>query len=214
MGGMRALEWAATYPERVRRLLLLASPAASSAQQIAWAAPQLHAIRSDPYWHGGDYYDRPGPGPVTGMGIARRIAHITYRGATEFDERFGRNPQDGEDPMAGGRFAVESYLDHHAVKLARRFDAGSYVVLTQAMNTHDVGRGRGGVAQALRRVTARTMVAGVSSDFLYPLAQQQELADGIPGADEVRVIESASGHDGFLTEIDQVSVLIKELLAQ
>ncbi len=148
------------------------------------------------------------------MGIARRIAHITYRGATEFDERFGRNPQDGEDPMAGGRFAVESYLDHHAVKLARRFDAGSYVVLTQAMNTHDVGRGRGGVAQALRRVTARTMVAGVSSDFLYPLAQQQELADGIPGADEVRVIESASGHDGFLTEIDQVSVLIKELLAQ
>ncbi len=214
MGGMRALEWAATYPERVRRLLLLASPAASSAQQIAWAAPQLHAIRSDPYWHGGDYYDRPGPGPVTGMGIARRIAHITYRGATEFDERFGRNPQDGEDPMAGGRFAVESYLDHHAVKLARRFDAGSYVVLTQAMNTQDVGRGRGGVAQALRRVTARTMVAGVSSDFLYPLAQQQELADGIPGADEVRVIESASGHDGFLTEIDQVSVLIKELLAQ
>ena len=214
MGGMRALEWAATYPERVRRLLLLASPAASSAQQIAWAAPQLHAIRSDPYWHGGDYYDRPGPGPVTGMGIARRIADITYRGATEFDERFGRNPQDGEDPMAGGRFAVESYLDHHAVKLARRFDAGSYVVLTQAMNTHDVGRGRGGVAQALRRVTARTMVAGVSSDFLYPLAQQQELADGIPGADEVRVIESASGHDGFLTEIDQVSVLIKELLAQ
>ena len=212
MGGMRALEWAATYPERVRRLLLLASPAASSAQQIAWAAPQLHAIRSDPYWHGGDYYDRPGPGPVTGMGIARRIAHITYRGATEFDERFGRNPQDGEDPMAGGRFAVESYLDHHAVKLARRFDAGSYVVLTQAMNTHDVGRGRGGVAQALRRVTARTMVAGVSSDFLYPLAQQQELADGIPGAAEVRVIESASGPTG--SPRSTASVLIKELLAQ
>ncbi|KUP97446.1 homoserine O-acetyltransferase MetX [Thermobifida cellulosilytica] len=213
MGGMRALEWAASHPEQVRRLLLLASPAASSAQQIAWAAPQLHAVRSDPHWHGGDYYDRPGPGPVAGMGIARRIAHITYRGATEFDARFGRAAQDGEDPMGDGRFAVESYLDHHAAKLARRFDAGSYVVLTQAMNTHDVGRGRGGVAAALRRVTARTLVGGVSSDHLYPLAQQQELAEGIPGADRVRVIESEAGHDGFLTEIDQVSILIKELLA-
>lgn len=212
MGGMRALEWAVGHPERVARLLLLACPAATSAQQIAWAAPQLHAIRSDPGWHGGDYHDRPGPGPVAGLGIARRIAHVTYRGAEEFDERFGRAAQADEDPLSGGRFAVESYLDHHAAKLARRFDAASYVVLTTAMNTHDVGRGRGGVTRALGRVSAHTVVGGVDSDHLYPLAQQKELADGIPGADEARLIESAAGHDGFLVEIDQVAVLVKELL--
>ncbi|TDQ53093.1 homoserine O-acetyltransferase MetX [Actinorugispora endophytica] len=213
MGGMRALEWAAGHPGRVARLLLLACPAASSARQIAWAAPQLHAVRSDPDWHGGDYHDRPGPGPVAGLGIARRIAHITYRGAGELDERFGRLAQDGEDPMGGGRFAVESYLDHHAAKLARRFDAGSYVLLTEAMNTHDVGRGRGGVPRALGRVAARTVVGGVGSDHLYPLARQEELAAGIPGADGLRLIDSAAGHDGFLVEIDQVAALVKELLA-
>src|SRR5690606_8903722 len=126
--------------------------------------------------------------------------------------RFGRRPQGSEDPWRGGRFAVESYLDHHADKLVRRFDAGSYIVLTETMNGHDVGRGRGGIAAALRRVTARTLVAGVDSDRLYPLYQQEELAAGIPGADRVRVIESPAGHDGFLIEIEQVGALIEELL--
>ncbi|MDA8369110.1 MAG: homoserine O-acetyltransferase [Nocardiopsaceae bacterium] len=210
MGGMRALEWAATHPGRVDRALLLACSAAASAQQIAWASPQLHAIRADSCWHNGDYYDRPGPGPHAGLGVARRIAQVTYRGAEEFDGRFGRAPQEGEGP--NGRFAVESYLDHHAAKLVRRFDAGSYVVLTEAMNAHDVGRGRGGIAEGLRRVTARTVVAGVSSDHLYPLAQQAELAAGIPGAGDLRIIDSSHGHDGFLIETEQVGALIKELL--
>ena len=214
MGGMRALEWAATQPSRVERLCLLACPAATSAEQIAWAAPQLAAIRTDPGWRGGDYHDAPpGHGPHVGLGNARRIAHLSYRSALELGTRFGRAPQEGEDPWSGGRYAVESYLDHHAAKLVRRFDAASYVRLTELMNAHDVGRGRGGVAAGLARVTARTVVAGVSSDRLYPLAQQEELAAGIPGADGVRVIDSPYGHDGFLIEAPVVDAMIGELLA-
>ena len=213
MGGMRALEWAATEPERVERLFLLASPAATSADQIGWCAPQLAAIRSDPGWRGGDYYDAPpGQGPHLGLGVARRMAHLSYRSAYELAERFGRAPQDGEHPWTGGRYAVESYLDHHAAKLVRRFDAGSYVRLTEMMNAHDVGRDRDGTAAALARVTARTLVAGISSDRLYPLEQQAELVAGIPGAGELRVIDSPYGHDSFLIEAPTVGTLLTELL--
>jgi homoserine O-acetyltransferase len=212
MGGMRALEWAVAQPDRTAALLLLAAPAAASAEQIAWSAAQLHAIRSDPNWRGGDYHDAAaGSGPHAGLGLARRLAHITYRSEPELRARFGRAPQSGEDPWQGGRYAVESYLDHHADKLVRRFDAASYVVLAEAMNAHDVGRGRGGIAAALRRVTATTLVAGVDSDRLYPLAQQAELAAGIPHADRLRVVESPYGHDGFLIEVEQVGALVREL---
>jgi homoserine O-acetyltransferase len=211
MGGMRALEWAVSYPRRTGALLLLATTAAASAEQIAWAAAQLHAIRSDPHWHGGHYHDT-GRGPHAGLGVARRIAHVTYRSEPELQARFGRSPQDAEDPWHGGRYRVESYLDHHAAKLVRRFDAGSYVVLTEAMNSHDIGRGRGGVRAALRRVTAPALVAGVGSDRLYPPAQQAELAAGIPTADRPRLIESPYGHDGFLIETEQVAALVGELM--
>ena len=212
MGGMRALEWAASEPSRVERLMLLASPAASSADQIGWASPQIAAIRADPGWHGGDYHHLPaGEGPHRGLGVARRIAHLSYRSGHELATRFGRVPQEGEDPFHGGRYAVESYLDHHAAKLVRRFDAASYVRLTEMMNAHDVGRGRGGVPAALAGVSARTTVVGISSDRLYPVAQQEELAAGIPGA-RLEVIESPYGHDGFLIEWETVSRLVGELL--
>ncbi|MFE7209588.1 homoserine O-acetyltransferase [Streptomyces sp. NPDC001698] len=211
MGGMRALEWAVSYPERTGGLLLLATTAAASAEQIAWANVQLHAIRSDPHWRGGHYHDT-GRGPDAGLGLARRLAHVTYRSEPELQLRFGRSSQGAEHPWHGGRYQVESYLDHHAGKLVRRFDAASYVVLTEAMNAHDAGRARGGVRAALRRVTAPTLVAGVDSDRLYPLAQQAELADGIPHADRLRVIESPYGHDGFLIETEQVGRLVRELL--
>ncbi|WP_409490391.1 homoserine O-acetyltransferase [Amycolatopsis sp. cmx-11-12] len=211
MGGMRALEWAVSEPDRVAALLVLVSTAQASADQIAWAAPQLHAIRSDPGWHGGDYHDIPGGGPHAGLGIARRIAYVTYRSEGELSQRFGRRYQDGEDPLSGGRFAIESYLDHHAGKLSRRFDAGSYVVLTESMNTHDVGRGRGGVANALGRITARTVAAGVDSDRLYPLYQSQAIADAVTGA-EFAVINSPYGHDSFLIETEQIAKLVRLLL--
>ena len=151
MGGMRAVEWAVTHPDDVDRCIVLASTAYATADQIAWCQPQLLAIRNDPDFAGGDYYEGH-TRPDTGLGLARRIAHITYRTETELGTRFGREPQLGEDPLRAGdrgRFAVESYLDHHAGKLARRFDANSYVVLTEAMNSHDVGRDRGGLEAAL-----------------------------------------------------------------
>ena len=204
-GGMRALEWAVEHPARVERLLLLATSAAASAEQIALSATQIDAIRADPAYFDGDYYDGP-QGPLQGLDLARRIAHISYRSEYELAQRFGRDVQDD------GRFAVESYLQHHGAKLVSRFDANSYVVLSAAMNSHDVGRDRGGVAAALGRITARTVVAGIDSDRLYPLHQQQELADGIPGADALDVVKSDHGHDGFLVESDQVGELARRLL--
>uniref|UniRef100_A0AAU1M4C3 Homoserine O-acetyltransferase n=1 Tax=Streptomyces sp. NBC_00148 TaxID=2903626 RepID=A0AAU1M4C3_9ACTN len=213
MGGMRALEWAVSRPERTGSLLVLAAPAASSAEQIAWGSTQIAAIRSDPGWRGGGYHDAPpGSGPHQGLGLARRIAHVTYRSEPELAARFGRRAQPGELPSLGGRYQVESYLDHHAAKLVRRFDAGSYVVLTEAMNAHDVGRGRGGVARALRRADMPALIAGIDSDRLYPPAQQAETAALLPGADGLRIVESPYGHDGFLIETDQVGSLVRELL--
>ncbi|MEU3411907.1 MULTISPECIES: homoserine O-acetyltransferase MetX [unclassified Streptomyces] len=211
MGGMRAVEWAVSYPARTGALLLLATTAAASAEQIAWAHLQVRAIRADPYWQGGDYHDT-GRGPHAGLELARGLAHVTYRSEPELQVRFGRLPQGVEDPWRGGRYQVQSYLDHHAAKLVRRFDAASYVVLTEAMNAHDVGRGRGGARAALRRVTTPTLVAGVDSDRLYPPAQQAELAALIPGADRLRLVESPYGHDGFLIEARQVAALVRELL--
>jgi homoserine O-acetyltransferase/O-succinyltransferase len=203
MGGMRALEWAVALPERVAALFVLASGARATADQIGTQTTQQAAVRADPRWAGGDY-DRSDP-PVDGLGVARRIAHLTYRSDVELEARFGGAVQDD------GRFAVASYLDHHAAKLAGRFDAGSYVLLTESMNTWDVGRGRGGVAAALGRVSARALVAGVDSDRLYPLALQQEIADGI--GVPLQVISSPYGHDGFLVETEAVGTLLRDLLA-
>jgi homoserine O-acetyltransferase len=202
MGGMRALEWAVATPHRVETLFFLASGAVATADQIGTQTTQQAAIRADPRWAGGDF-DRAHP-PVDGLGVARRIAHLTYRSGLELGERFGTRVQDD------GRFAVASYLDHHADKLSRRFDAGSYVLLTEAMNSWDVGHGRGGVAAALSRVTARSVVAGVDSDRLYPIALQQQVADalGVP----LQVISSPYGHDGFLIEVGAVGALLRDLL--
>ncbi|WP_328334768.1 homoserine O-acetyltransferase [Kribbella sp. NBC_00382] len=205
MGGMRAIEWPLLYPERVDTAIVLASTGYASAEQIAWCSPQLAAIESDPAWHQGDYYDTK-TAPTTGLGIARRIAHVTYRSEYELATRFGRNPQ------GDGRFAVESYLDHHADKLATRFDAGSYVVLTKAMNSHDIGRNRGGLTKALKTLKSRLVVAAVDSDRLYPSRLSAELIDAKPDAGPLHLIKSPYGHDGFLIELDQVGALIAETL--
>nr|WP_235915406.1 homoserine O-acetyltransferase [Puerhibacterium puerhi] len=216
MGGLRALEWALMGPEagiEVRGLAAIATTAQTSADQIAWAHPQLAAIRLDPRWNGGDYYDAPdGEGPHAGLGVARQIAHTTYRSAHELDARFGRLPQGGEDPLTDGRYAVQSYLDHHGDKLARRFDANSYLVLTESMLTHDLGRDRGGVEAALSQVTARTLVVAVDSDRLFPPAQSARIAAWVPGAEGLRIITSDHGHDGFLIEFDQLGPIVREFL--
>ncbi len=210
MGGMRALEWAVMCPDRVRGLLVLSAAAEAHADQIAWTRAQIAAITEDAAWNGGDYHLSPGGGPRAGLGVARRIAHTTYRSAAELTSRFGRTAQQGEDPRGSGRFAVESYLDYHAGKLVDRFDPASYVLLSQAMNLHDVWHGRD--TTALDRVTANVLVAGVDTDRLYPWEQQHRLAELLGRPDALRMISSAHGHDGFLVEVDQVSALITELL--
>lgn len=207
MGGMRSAEWVAGFPERTRAATVLAACARSSADQIAWGRTQALAIEQDPGFEGGDYYGR-GPGPVAGLGLARRIAHTTYRSADELGLRFGQEAQHGEQPLDGGRFAVESYLDHHAGKLAARFDAGSYLVLTRAMATHDIGRGRGGIERVLRDFRGNLLVAGVDSDRLFPLQQSIEFAQA-HGREPAHVITSPCGHDGFLIETTQVAELIR-----
>ena len=215
LGGMRVLEWMVRYPERVRSGLVLGTTAAVTADEIGTHEVQLSAIRSDPRFNGGDFYDAPdGEGPHVGMGIARRIAHLTYRSERELADRFGRNAQPGEDPYAGGRFEVSSYLDHHADKLARRFDANTYIALTDAMSLFDLGRGRGGVQQALSAITAPLTVVAIDSDRLFPQRLQEELVEFTPGADGLHVVNSLFGHDGFLVEDDQVATFVAHSLAR
>lgn len=218
MGGLRVLEWAILGPEAgitVESVAVIASGAQTSGDQIAWAHPQLGAIRADPQYRGGDYYDVPDDqGPHVGLGIARQIAHATYRSARELDERFGRLPQGGEDPFTDGRYAVQSYLDHHGDKLSRRFDANSYVVLTESMLTHDLGRDRGGVDAALGQITARALVVAVDTDRLFLPEHSARIAQGIPGAQPLRLLHSEFGHDGFLIEFDQLGPMVTQFLGE
>jgi homoserine O-acetyltransferase/O-succinyltransferase len=215
MGAMRVLEWLVGYPGTAASALVLAVGATATGDQIGTQTAQLRAITGDPRWRGGDYYEAAaGEGPHVGLGLARRIAHLTYRSADELQARFGNAQQSGENPLGDGRFAVQSYLDHHAAKLARRFDAGTYVVLTDAMNTYDVGRNRGGTAAALSTIQVPVVVAGVDSDRLYPLGLQRELAQLIATTvGGLRVVHSDYGHDGFLIERDAVGSLVRETLA-
>lgn len=213
MGGQRALEWAVSFPDRVPRAVVIACGAQATAEEIALCSLQIRAIRADPTFRGGDYYDAPlGNGPWRGMSIARGIGQVSYRSELELDGRFGRGHQGDEQPLEGGRYAIESYLEYHGEKLAQRFDANTYITLSRAMNTHDVGRGRGGIRAALARIGAEVTLAGISSDRLYPLRLQEELADLIPRASKVHVIESLDGHDGFLTEAEQVAAIIAPAL--
>jgi homoserine O-acetyltransferase len=211
MGGARALEWAVSHPEHLRAALLLAVGARATADQIGTQSAQIAAIKADPNWQGGDYH-RSGRAPVAGLDIARRFAHLTYRGEIELDTRFANEAQGDEDPATGGRYAVQSYLEHQGAKLVSRFDAGSYAVLTEALSRHDVGRGRGGVAAALRRCPVPAVVAGITSDRLYPLRLQQELADLLPGCSGLQVVDSIYGHDGFLLETEAVGELVRQTL--
>ena len=219
MGGMQVIEWAVMFPDRVRSFVSLASCMASSAQQIAWSAVGRTALALDPGWRGGDYYDAaPGDGPHKGLAIARAIAQITYRSDDVFQERFDRDLVDPLDAFRlWDRFQIESYLDYHGVKLVRRFDANSYLVLNKAMDLHDIARGRGGVNAAIARVQAPALVVSISSDTLYPPHLQRELHEALIAAGrrcEYHTIDSPQGHDGFLLEFDHIGPLVADFLAE
>jgi homoserine O-acetyltransferase len=190
LGGMVAMEFAATYPGLVRNVVVLAAPAQHPASAIAWSHIQRRAIAA-----AGD----------DGLEIARMIAMMTYRTAGELADRFGRDQHDG------GGFAVERYLSRQGEKLRARFDVHTYLTLLDAMDSHDVGRGRGGVANALRAVKGRIIGVGIPGDLLYDPHLDVRRWTEVAGA-EYREIESAKGHDGFLLEGAQVSALLREVL--
>jgi len=217
MAGMHALELAIEYPDRINRLGVLAAPPYSTADQIALNTVQLEAIRSDDNFAGGWYYEaKPGFGPHRGLALARRMALLNYRSPQELNERFGRSWQSQVSPLTEqGKYAVESYLDFHGNKFVRRFDANSYITLVSAMNSHDVGRGRNSVVEALHQIKCPTLVLGIENDRLFPLSGQKLIADSVGGplvGGELQVIQSEFGHDGFLIETQAVGSRLKQLL--
>jgi homoserine O-acetyltransferase len=219
MGGMQVLEWAATYPRRVGSVIPIATCLQSTAQQIAWGMIGRRAIALDPHWNGGDYYDAPdGEGPGAGLSVARQVAQVTFRSDNVFTERFGRGINDrssGEGFGLWGEFQVESYLAYHGEKLARRFDTNSYLVISKAMDLHDIARGRQSVEAALRGFTGPCLSIGVSSDMLYPSYQQRQIADAFIAAGvaaDYLEIGSPHGHDAFLMETEQVGAPIARFL--
>ena len=217
MGGMHALEYELMFPGSARTLGLIATTAITSADQIGVNSVQLEAIRVDPAFAGGDYYDED-EGPSKGLALARRMALLNYRSPTELNERFERTWQGTRSPIGGlGRFAVESYLDFHGNKFTRRFDANSYLCLVQAMNSHDVTRDRGSLEEVLSVLTLPTLVLGIDSDRLFPLSQQHTLAQHIPGTlggvGNTVVLSSPYGHDGFLIEAEAVGGALSQLLS-
>ena len=210
MGGMQVLEWGVMFPDRVRVIAPIATTLAASAQQVAWSAVGRTALALDPRFRGGDYYDaKPGDGPFAGLAIARSVAQITYRSAEVFDGRFARDLVDPRSVFGHwDRFQVESYLDYHGEKLVRRFDANTYLILNRTMDLHDLARDRGSMESAIRRLAhLPALTLSISSDVLYPTAQQAAIRDAIRAAGgrcDHHVIQSPDGHDGFLLAARQV----------
>jgi homoserine O-acetyltransferase len=211
MGAMRALEWAIGTPAQLERLVLVAGTGYTSAEVLGLHTTQSQAIRLDPDFHGGDYYRIAPAGPRRGLALARAIALLSYGCERDLNGGFHRRPVDGQDPLQGGNYAVEAYLMDQGCELVERFDANSYLVLTRAMDHHDVGRGRGGLATALAQVQASTQVVSVSSDQLFPPRLQRELALAIPGA-SYTLMESDQGHDGFLVELNKLAPILRRAL--
>ena len=217
MGGMHVLEWAIQFPARVQRIAVIAAPAVTSADQIALNSVQVEAIKTDPNFAKGNYYDaKAGLGPHAGLALARRMALLNYRSPSELNERFDRSWQSEINPLGeGGRFAVVSYLDFHGNKFTRRFDANSYITLLEAMNSHDVGRGRKSAKAALGKIKAKTLVIGIDSDRLFPIENQSFIAENLTSelvGGKLHTIKSSFGHDGFLIEHQKVGPLLAKLL--
>jgi len=204
LGGMQALEWAISYPERVGSVVPIGVGGRHSAWCIGISEAQRAAIATDPNWNGG-YYSDDLP-PTNGLAAARMMAVCTYRSWQSFDQRFGREHQSDD------QYQVQSYLRHQGAKINDRFDANTYVTLTHAMHTHDVSRGRGNYEDILRSIAQPALVVSVSTDALYPPEEQQVLVDLLPAA-RYEILDSAHGHDGFLIETDDLGKKIARFRA-
>jgi homoserine O-acetyltransferase len=197
LGAMQVLEWA-FLDDYVAGLVAIAVGGRNSAWNIAWSESQRHCIYADPKWNGGDY--DPAQPPADGLAAARMVAMLSYRSAFSYKERFGRELTGKNDPL----FQMESYLRYQGRKLVDRFDAGCYVSMTRQMNRHDVSAGRGAYEDVLKTICQPTLVVGITSDILYPLVEQEELAHHLPNA-SLDVIESDHGHDAFLIELAELN---------
>jgi homoserine O-acetyltransferase len=218
---MQVLEWMVMYPDFVETAIPVGASLAHTAQGIAYNLVGREAIRLDPDWQGGDYYGT-GKAPERGLSIARMVGMITYQSEESMRRKFHRGRVEGE-PEAyyrpESRFQVENYLHYQGESLASRFDANSYLVLSRAMDLHDLGYGRGGLDAALGRVSpsTRTLVIGISSDILFPTHLQRETVERLTALGRhAQYIEITSpwGHDAFLIEYAQLAEVINIFLRQ
>jgi homoserine O-acetyltransferase len=219
LGGMQAFEWAIQFPDQVERVVSIASTHALQPQGVAWNAIARESIMRDPAWQGGRYYGT-GRAPDAGMGVARMVGHITYLSALALSDKFGRRLQFADDiryTITEPEFEVESYLRHQADSFVKRFDANTYLYLSRALTYFDLGRqyGGGSLAQALRDVSARTLLIAFSSDWLYPPSASEEIQQALRATGkpvEFHLIEAPYGHDCFLLEEARQTPIIRRFL--
>jgi homoserine O-acetyltransferase len=221
LGGMQALEWAVTYGDQVDAIIPIASTHALNPQGVAWNAIARSAITADLHWQGGHYYDT-GRAPTAGMGVARMVGHITYLSARSLGDKFGRRLQSADDiryDLTEPEFEIESYLRHQADTFVKRFDANTYLYTSRALSYFDLARQYGGgrLVNALRTVSARTLLIAFSSDWLYPPSDSEELAAALRAAGkevELHVIDAPYGHDCFLLEEPRQMPIIQAFLGR
>ena len=221
LGGMQAFEWAVLYPDQVDSIVAIASTHAIQPQGVAWNAIARNAIMADPNWLGGHYYGT-GRKPDGGMGIARMVGHITYLSAQSLGAKFARKLQFSEDiryTLTEPEFQVENYLRYQADSFVKRFDANTYLYTSRALTYFDLARqyGNGSLVDALRNVSARTLLIAFSSDWLYPPAGSEELAAALRtlGKDvELHIIDAPYGHDCFLLEEARQTPMVQQFLAR
>ncbi len=217
MGGMQAIQWPVSYPDRVRSAIVLASTARTSAQTIALNEVPRQAIYADPNWNRGDYYGKEPPN--AGLAVARMIGHITYLSETSMREKFGRRLQEREryGYDFATEFEVESYLKYHGNRFTTRFDANSFLYITKTIDYFDLSLGHRDLAEAFAAVLAKFLVLSYSSDWLYPPEQSEELVRALlrNGIDASYVeIKSDYGHDAFLLEVGRLGELTRDFLGR
>ena len=217
MGGMQALQWAVDYPERIARVLFIASTPVSSAQNIAFNEIGRQAIYADPNWCKGDYYD--GLPPNAGLAVARMVGHITYMSEYSLESKFGRSLHGKPDIgyTFDTEFTVESYLHYQGEKFTERFDANSYLYITKALDYYDVAQTYGTIRDALQRTTADFLVVSFSSDWLYTEQQALSLVNALEELErnvEYHHVTASFGHDSFLVEVETMTEIVSKYLSK
>ena len=216
MGGMQALEWAVSFPDRVVAAIPIACTTRHSAQQIAFNEVGRQAIMADPDWNGGDYYG--GKPPARGLAVARMVGHITYMSDDSMREKFGRRLRDKENFSFGFDvdFEVESYLRYRGNQFVNRFDANSYLYISKALDYFDLTAGHRTLNAAMEAASARFLVISFSSDWLYPSYQSQEIVRALRSRNcDVAYVELQAnyGHDSFLVDVAEQTNLVRGFLA-